>query len=281
MQAEYALQAQAKGLRYRVHVVGSLVAHSDRALLETMLRNLISNALRYTNAGSIDVQFYQQGEDIRAEVFDTGVGIARHQHEDIFREFFQVTNPERDRTKGLGLGLAIIKRLASLLNHRIEMNSQLGEGSCFTVIFPTGDRDAIPPDTLAPFLAKRDIDGMRILVIDDEVAVREGMFAVLTGWGCEVIMAGSEEEALEKTLNGAAPHAIVSDFRLREGKTGAQAVEALRARFGKAIPALIITGDTDPERLHEAQASGNALMHKPVQPMKLRAYLRNVQRRKT
>ena len=121
---------------------------------------------------------------------------------------------------------------------------------------------------------------MRVVVIDDEAAVREGMQAVLQGWGCETILAGSEDEALEKLKGCAPPHAIVADYRLRDGKTGAQAIERLRREFGNAIPALIVTGDTGPERLREAQASGHALMHKPVQPAKLRAYLRRVQRRK-
>jgi len=281
LETEYAPQAQAKGLSFRVEAQGELIVHSDRALLETMLRNLISNALRYTNSGGITVQFAKHGKEVRAEVRDTGIGIAPEQHEDIFREFYQITNPERDRSKGLGLGLAIVKRLAALLGHRMELDSQLGQGACFSILMPEGERAAMArPEALPPYLGQRDIDGMRVLVIDDEVAVREGMQAVLQGWGCETILAASEDEALEKLQNSEPPHAIISDYRLRDGKNGAQAIESLRSQFGYAIPAMIVTGDTDPERLREAQASGNALMHKPTQPAKLRAYLRSVQRRK-
>jgi len=281
LETEYAPQAKAKGLSFNVTAQGEMIVHSDRTLLETMLRNLISNALRYTNSGGIEVLFKQQAAEVWAEVRDTGIGIAHEQHEDIFREFYQVTNPERDRSKGLGLGLAIVRRLASLLNHRIVLESEFGRGSCFTIVIPAGEHASMAsPELLSPYLGQRDIHGLRVLVIDDELAVREGMSAVLEGWGCEVILAASEEEALEKMQNSEPPHAIIADFRLRDGKTGAQAIERLRSQFGMAIPALIVTGDTDPERLREAQASGNVLMHKPTQPGKLRAYLRSVQRRK-
>jgi signal transduction histidine kinase len=281
LNTEYTPQAQAKGLSFRVNADDDLIVCSDRALLETMLRNLISNALRYTNAGGVEVEFKSRGDEVHATVRDTGIGIAPEQQENIFREFYQVSNPERDRSMGLGLGLAIVKRLAILLHHRIDLVSDVGKGSSFKIILPAGERSAMAAlETQQAYLAKRDIDGMRVLVIDDEVAIREGMQAVLAGWGCEVTLAGSENEALEKMQNGEPPHAIIADYRLREGKNGVQAIDSLRAEFGSAIPALIITGDTDPERLREAQASGNALMHKPVQPAKLRAYLRSVQRRK-
>ncbi len=282
LRTEYAPQAEVKGIAFTIKAEGDLVVYSDRTLLETILRNLISNALRYTNQGSIEVQFKQHLGAVWAAVCDTGIGIASDQHENIFREFYQVTNPERDRSKGLGLGLAIVKRLVALLHHRIELESQLGQGSCFTLILAEGDRVAIlHPEMQSPYLGLRDIEGLRVVVIDDEVAVREGMRAVLEGWGCETVLAGSVEEALGKLEHHEAPHAIISDYRLREGKTGAQAIEMLRRKFGITIPAIIVTGDTDPERLREAQASGNALMHKPVRPAKLRAYLRSVQRRKT
>lgn len=278
--SEYTPQAQAKDLTFHMQTGGEYIVCSDQALLETMLRNLISNALRYTKQGGIEVSFEYQGAEVRIAVHDTGIGIADDQRENIFREFYQITNPERDRSKGLGLGLAILKRLAALLNHRLELVSQVGQGSCFTIVLPAGERSAIPKqDELPLYLAKRDIEGMRVLVIDDEVAVREGMHAVLDGWGCETMLAGSEDEAMDQLQDQPAPHAIICDFRLRDHKTGAQAIENIRAKFNSLIPAIIVTGDTDPERLREAQRSGNALIHKPAQPGKLRAFLRNAQRR--
>ena len=280
LHSEYAPQAEAKGLIFQMQVEGEFIVYSDQALLETMLRNLISNAIRYTQRGGVRVVLEQQGIEVRIAVHDTGVGIASDQHENIFREFYQITNPERDRSKGLGLGLAIIKRLAALLNHQLELTSEVGQGSCFAIVLPVGVREAMQkPEELPLYLAKRDIEGMRVLVIDDEVAVREGLHAVLEAWGCETMLAGSEAEAMDHLQDQPAPHAIICDFRLRDHKTGAQAIENIRAKFNSQIPAIIVTGDTDPERLREAQRSGNALIHKPAQPAKLRAFLRNAQRR--
>ena len=280
LHAEYGPQAQAKGLAWSVDA-GNVLVHSDPALLEAMLRNLISNAIRYTQTGSVQVTCSRQVENVRIEVRDTGIGIPREQCQEIFREFYQLANPERDRSQGLGLGLAIVERLALLLQHRIVLDSELGQGSCFAIVLPAGDATALVESAAAPaYLGQRDVNGMRVMVIDDEAAVRAGMLAVLEAWGCETVLAGSEDEALGNLRGHAPPHVIVADYRLRDGKTGAQAIERLRREFGGNIPALIITGDTDPARLREAQASGHALMHKPVQPGKLRAYLRSVQRRK-
>ena len=277
LNTEYAPQAHAKGLDWRVDA-GQLIVHSDPVLLDTLLRNLISNAIRYTHAGGIEISCTALDANIRIDIADTGVGIPSDQHQDIFREFYQLENPERDRSKGLGLGLAIVDRLASLLEHRVTLDSEPGKGSRFAVILPAGDLTAVIRPTVRDF-GQDDVSGLRIVVIDDEAAVREGMQAVLEGWGCETLLAGSEDEALEKIkAHGQAPQVIISDYRLRDGKTGEQAIERLRREFGGDIPALIITGDTAPDRLHEAQESGHTLMHKPVQPGKLRAYLRRVQR---
>ncbi len=280
LHAEYAPQAQTKNLALSVDA-GNVLVHSDPALLEAMLRNLISNAIRYTHSGSVQIVCSRQAENVRIEVRDTGIGIPREQCQEIFREFYQLANPERDRSQGLGLGLAIVERLASLLQHRIELDSELGQGSCFAIVLAAGDSTAVVESAAAPaYFGQRDVDGMRVVVIDDEATVRAGMLAVLEGWGCDTVLASSESEALESLRERAPPHVIVADYRLRDGKTGVQAIERLRSEFGEHIPALIITGDTDPARLREAQASGHALMHKPVQPGKLRAYLRSVQRRK-
>lgn len=280
LHAEYAPQAQAKGLEWSVDT-GNVLVHSDPALLEAMLRNLISNAIRYTHAGSVQMVCVPQADKVRIEVRDTGIGIPHGQCQEIFREFYQLANPERDRSQGLGLGLAIVDRLANLLQHRIELESELGKGSCFAIVLPAGDAAAVVPSAAAPaYLGQRDVNGIRVVVIDDEATVRAGMLAVLEAWGCETVLAGSGDEALENLHGRAPPHVIIADYRLRDDKTGAQAIEQLRREFDMDIPAVIITGDTDPARLREAQASGHALMHKPVQPGKLRAYLRSVQRRK-
>lgn len=277
---EYLPQARAQGLGLQMNAGDSSV-YSDPVLLEAILRNLIGNALRYTQSGNVEVTCGRRGEQAYIEVLDTGIGIPKEQQREIFREFYQLNNPERDRTKGLGLGLAIVDRLVSLLKHRIELQSASGQGSRFTIVLPVGDPAALakPTGETAAF-EHQDVTGMRVLVIDDEVAVRKGMRAVLDDWGCTVLLAGSEDEALASLVGAAAPDAIIVDYRLRDGKTGVQAIEGLRRATGVDIPALIVTGDTDPARLREAQASGHTLMHKPVQPGKLRAYLRRVQRRR-
>ena len=278
---EYALQIQEKGLALHVRIEDDLIAHSDPILFGTMLRNLISNAIRYTDTGSIVINCVRLGSEVRIDVYDSGIGIPPEQHREIFREFYQLTNPERDRSKGLGLGLAIIDRLATLLHHRIELQSEVGKGSRFSIILPAGDPVAVVSlQTQHMRTGYFDTFGMRIVVIDGEQAVRDGMQAVLKNWGCVTILAGSEEEALEKLKDGAPPHIIIADYRLRDGKTGAQAIARLRSEFGKEIPALIITGDTDPNRLRDAEASGHTLMHKPVQIARLHTYLRHIAKRK-
>ena len=246
-------------------------------LLETLLRNLISNALRYTHSGGIQVLCTNHNSDISIAIVDSGVGIPADQQQDIFREFYQLENPERDRSKGLGLGLAIVDRLATLLRHRITLDSAPGQGSRFSVTLPSGDAAAVV--RVATESSQHDVSGLRIMVIDDEADVRIGMQAVLDAWGCHTIVAGSEEEAIEKTKHiKFLPQVIIVDHRLRNDQTGTQAIARLRHEWGADIPALIVTGDTAPDRLLEAQASGHTLMHKPLQPGKLRAYLRRVQR---
>lgn len=280
LQTEFLPQARAQGLDWNMSV-DNLVVHSDPVLLEAILRNLIGNALRYTASGRIDVIAVRQDAAARIEVCDTGVGIPPEQHRQIFREFYQLNNPERDRSKGLGLGLAIVERLASLLKHRIELESAPGRGSRFAVVMPLGDPAAVskPAGDTAVF-EQDDVAGMRILVIDDEVAVRKGMQAVLEDWGCSALLAGSIDEALAQLQDQAPPDLIVADYRLRDGLSGMQAIERLRREAGADVPALVITGDTAPERLREAQASGHTLMHKPIQPAKLRAYMRRLRRRR-
>lgn len=280
LHAEYLPQARAQTLAFAVSGEDRVV-YSDPALLEAILRNLISNAIRYTPVGRVDVACDYRDQAVRIDVRDTGIGIPRDRHRDIFREFYQLNNPERDRSKGLGLGLAIVARLASLLDHRIELRSAPGEGSCFTVVLPQGDAHAVAKtiaanDTFEP----NDLRGMRVLVIDDEVAVRRAVRALLENWGCHASLAASDAEALDAVSGGDVPDAIIADYRLSGGKTGVDVIESVRRAVGTAVPALIVTGDTDPQRIRETQSSGHTLLHKPVQPGKLRTYLRRVRRLK-
>lgn len=283
LQVDYARQAQERNLEWR-YLATQAVVRTDPVLLENLLRNLIGNAIRYTPQGYVALSCREVDDGLRIEVEDSGVGIPADKHTEIFREYLQLGNPEHDGVKGLGLGLAIVERLARLLNHRIDLRSAAGTGSCFSVILPLGSAAELAPaaDTIAgepP--VESDLAGMAVLVIDDQAAVLEGMRVLLGRWGCEVMLAHSEAAAaavIAQTQRR--PELIIADYRLRADRTGSQAIDRVRQELGESIPALIVTGDTDPERLREAQASGHMLMNKPVPPARLRAFLRTVRRDK-
>ena len=261
--------ADSKGIVYRSRDT-SLATYSDPALLELILRNLISNAIRYTEQGGVLVACRKRGNDVIVEVIDTGIGIALEQQAEIFREFHQLGNPERDRQKGLGLGLAIADGLTRSLEHRLTLVSQPGRGSIFRLHAPLAQSgfseevDGLLGGTLPSGL----LDGLRVLVIDDDAAVREGMTHLLEDWNCEYRVVEGIAEALNAVTLWQ-PQLIISDYRLRESQTGAQAIKRIREVTGEVAPALLITGDTAPERLREAHESGIPLLHKPVSPYQL------------
>lgn len=261
---ELAPQADAKNLVYRTRETHAVV-ESDPLLLEMILRNLVTNAIRYTERGGVLVACRQRGKQVVLEVWDTGIGIARAHQQEIFREFHQLGNPERDRNKGLGLGLAIAQGLARTLGHELSLSSTPNHGSVFRVVLPIATTQPIEQPIVIPV---RRLLEASVLVIDDDEIVRTGMCQLLQGWGCECDIAESIEEALTVTQSRT-PDLVISDYRLREQRTGVEAIAALRARLGEDLPALLITGDTAPERLREAQASGMPLLHKPVTPSQL------------
>jgi signal transduction histidine kinase/CheY-like chemotaxis protein len=276
--AEFAPQAKAAGLKLDADCP-DLAVHSDPALVERILRNLISNAIRYTPAGRIDVRVGSEGGAVVVEVIDTGIGIPTHQQEQVFEEFVQIGNPERNRSKGLGLGLAIVRRLARLLNVPITLDSEPGRGSAFKLALPQGDPTRVLERRAVKERTLNSLAGSVVAVIDDEADVREGMRMLLEDWGC-VVFAGEDAKAVIARLDeaGVAPEVVVADYRLRDNTTGVQAIHALRDHFQRDIAAVIVTGDTAPARLVEAQSSGHLLLHKPIRPAKLRALLQNLRR---
>jgi signal transduction histidine kinase len=271
VEADYRPVANGKGLEFHV-IAPDLLVETDPVLLERLVRNLVDNAFKYTAAGSVTLAAHLDGRKARIAVRDTGPGIPPHERERIFEEFYQIGNPERDRVQGLGLGLAIVQRIAQLLGLPVELESEPGRGSAFTVAVPmaaerrAAQRAPAARDEAAP----RVLVGARILVIDDESDVRSGMRALLEQLGCRVsVCSGYADAARLLDQDGLEDvHLIVSDFRLRAHESGIDTVRRLRERLGP-VPALLVSGDTAPERLREAQSSGLPLLHKPVSADKL------------
>lgn len=279
---EYAPVARQKSLALIV-MKTSVYVRSDASLLSRIIRNLLSNAVSYTDHGGVVMGCRRSGDSVRIEVWDSGRGIPADRHDEIFREFSQLENPERDRRKGLGLGLAIVERLAHLLGHSIELRSEVGKGSVFSITVPRGvQEDSVPGDVPLESTTPFDLSHALVLVIDDEAAVQDGMAAVLRKWGCDVLTAGSGEEMLAKLVGvRRLPDLIVSDYRLRGKENGIQVVEMLRNEFNLDVPALLVTGDTAPDRLRDAEASGLPILHKPVNPARLRTLIANLLREHT
>ena len=269
--------ARAKGLRMSIARTRA-IARSDSLLLERIVLNLVSNAVRHTGRGAVLVGCRRAGVALRIEVRDSGPGIPPERHAEIFDEFTQLGNPERDRNKGLGLGLAIVSRLAQLLGHRVALRSAPGKGSTFSVTLPRGA--PLPESAPRPAPDAADVSGMLVAVVDDDPVVLEAMAALLAKWGCATVCAGSGGELL-RGLAGTTrvPDLLVCDYRLRGGESGLDAVEAVREEFNADIAAAIVTGDTGPERLREVESSGLAILHKPVNPARLRALLAEAQAR--
>jgi len=266
LENEFAPQADARGLVYRTRDTTAML-YGDPTLVELVLRNLIANAIRYSRQGGVLVACRMRRLHAVVEVWDTGIGIPAAQHRDIFREFHQLGNPERDQRKGLGLGLAIVDGLARTMRTRVTLGSRPGRGSVFRFNMPlawgTPEEAPRPP-------APHGLDGLRVLVIDDDAAIRTAMSELLAAWQCECRTAESEEEALA-LLSAFTPALILADYRLRGHRTGQEALDAIRQRLGRHVPAIIITGDTAADRLRTAHASGTALLHKPVVPQELQA----------
>ncbi|MBI4207895.1 MAG: GAF domain-containing protein [Betaproteobacteria bacterium] len=274
IETTFAGAAREKGLRLDVVSSGAWV-RSDFILLERILLNLVSNAVRYTARGGVAIGCRRRGERLRLDVWDSGPGIPEDQHRNIFQEFYQLAGPGTARRGGLGLGLAIVDRLGSLLSHPIEISSTLGRGSRFSVSVPVvAQPSGLQGAPVSPAAVTDPVAGKLIVVIDDDALVLDGMGGILRSWGCSVVTAATGTAALARLKEtGQRPDAIVSDYRLAGGKTGIEAIECLRSAMGAAIPAFLISGDTSPERLREAKGSGHHLLHKPVPPMALRAML--------
>lgn len=270
---EFEPQAREKGLRLRVRRCRAWV-RSDRALVERILRNLVSNAVRYTAKGWILIGCRRDANRLSIQVHDTGVGIPLDQQVLVFEEFYQVANPERDRTKGLGLGLSIVQRLANLLDAPLTLRSAPGAGSMFALRLPIADAPSATSDGVHQRPASEALSGKLVVVVDDEVVVLDATRALLERWGCEVVTAESGALAIERLAAvSRAPDVLLCDYRLRAPENGLLVMECLREEFNRQIPAAIVTGDVLPEAGELQAASDVAVLHKPVADALLRETL--------
>jgi signal transduction histidine kinase len=266
--------AAAKSLRLAVVETRTWV-DSDPVLLERIITNLVSNAIHYTARGGVVVGARPRGARVSIEVWDSGVGIAAAERERIFEEFYQIGNVERHSSKGMGLGLAITRRLAALLNHALRVDSRPGVGSRFAIELPRADaasRDLTASVAVAASEHPSVLTSAQVAVLDDEAAVVDGMRALYSAWGAEVVAATSGDALLAALGEaGRYPDLIVADYRLAHGELGSKIVARLRDELGVPIPALLISGDLSVAAKHAMQASGCEVLAKPVLPSELKA----------
>ncbi|HYG87514.1 MAG TPA: response regulator [Azospirillum sp.] len=271
---EFEQEARSRSIDLRVAGAADVV-DSDTTLLSRILRNLLSNALRYTpNGGRVLVACRRRGPALAIEVWDTGIGIPPDMQEAVFEDFVQVGNPERDRRHGLGLGLAIVRRTARLLGCEVHLRSQPGKGSTFTITLPRVAPVSAP--NVVHLATRKEgpkpMDAQHILLIEDDLIQGTALCQLLEVWGYTVTLAGTAEDAFAHMAGAAAmPRLIISDFRLPGEFNGVQAVARICNEARRHIPAIIVTGDTAPERIKEATATGCRLLHKPYDPAVLKA----------
>jgi signal transduction histidine kinase/CheY-like chemotaxis protein len=270
--SEFQSVALAAGLNLRART-GHYAVHTDLRLLTRILRNFLSNACRYTDEGCILLGARRRGDCLRLEVWDTGRGIAADRLEAIFLEFNQLDVGRAADRKGVGLGLAIVERIAEVLGYPIAVRSWPGQGSMFSIEVPLSAEmpPAISQLPVQPTTGNP-LPGRRLLVLDNEVSILESMGALLGQWGCEVLTATDQAGAL-LALQGRAPELILADYHLDHGVVGCEVVKHLREHFGQKIPAVIITADRTDQCRRALRRLDAPLLNKPVKPGKLRAVL--------
>ena len=260
-------RAEEKGLQLRLRA-SPLWVFTDAQLLQRLLANLLENAIKYTAEGGVLVVARARGDAVWIEIQDTGIGISPENMPYIFDEFYQVNNPGRDRTQGLGIGLAIVRRLSALLGHSIQVKSSLGRGTHFRIVI-----NAVPPQELHPLLendARQERRALpkRVLLVDDEADVADAMAALLGSYGVAIQAVRDEDEATavfsQAAAQGTPFDALICDYRLAGGANGLEIGQGLRKRFAPELPMLLITGETAPKRLQWVRDSGVPVLFKPV-----------------
>jgi PAS domain S-box-containing protein len=272
----YGPLSREKGLELRV-VPCSAVVRSDAALVERVVENFVSNAVRYTDEGKVLIGCRRRGDQLCIEIRDSGRGIPSDQRDAIFDEFYQVGNPGRDHSQGLGLGLSISKRVADILGHRIEVQSTPGKGSVFSVDLPLSAAQEQPREALAPVLVGGNgrMIGL-VLLIEDNPSVLNAMVRLLALWGVRVVTAKTRQEALAHLETATvSPDLAIADYRLPDGQ-GAEVLKTAQRVLQRPLPGVIISGDTTPTMIREAEAAGFRVLQKPVDPDELHSIMSEI-----
>lgn len=256
-------QAEEKGLRLECDAIDYTI-YSDPALLQRIIENFVTNALRYTEQGKVSIECALLGEKLRIAVKDTGAGIPQDECDKIFDEFYQLDNAVRDRRKGLGLGLSIVKHIARILEHEINVVSEIGQGSIFSVDVPLG-KAASRAKEVDPIvgLSIDDAQEPTVLIIDDDLTIVDSMVELISVFDCQVMTAENGPEAIKHIENGLKPDLIITDYRM-PGMTGVETVINIRAMLSEDLPVVIMTGDTSAQKIKDANLQHCTVMHKPV-----------------
>ena len=282
LQAHFVPGFAEKGLELRFADTG-LWVRSDPALLRRILQNFLSNARRYTNSGRVLVGCRRRGEQVAIQVHDTGIGIAEDDRQIVFEEFQRLSGSDKSASRGLGLGLAIVDRIARLLDHRVDMRSTLGHGSCFEVLVPLGQRGdtrtAVRSEKRRPILSP--LAGQVVLCIDNDPDVLEAMDRLLANWGATPVTADGIDAACEIVTSlqrerGQAPAILLVDYHLDDGAIGTDAIEAVRDAAKQEIPAIVVTADHSDEVVSAVRDAGVRLLYKPLKPAALRALMTSI-----
>ena len=267
IESEHKLHATEKNILLELDINPDHIVYIDPVLFERVIRNLVDNAIKYTHKGKVTIKSLEKETAIQIIVQDTGIGIPSDKTEVIFIEFSQLNNPERDRQKGLGLGLSIVDRLCKLMKVEYTLQTEENKGTLFQINAPKGNLSKV----ISTASSKETLmQGLKIIVIDDEQDILMAMKAILSNWGCDVILAMTGDEAFQLLHESdLVPDIIIADFRLRDNENGIELIEKIREEYNDNINAILITGDTAPDRLQMAQVADVMLLHKPVDAKEL------------
>ncbi|NME01001.1 PAS domain-containing hybrid sensor histidine kinase/response regulator [Aeromonas sp. DNRA1] len=277
LKAEFGVLAQAGGIQFSV-VESGVAVYSDVRLLRRVLQNFLTNAFRYNPGGRVLLGCRRLGDKVRIEVWDNGPGIPADKQEAIFDEFSRLDHSRTAREQGLGLGLAIARGIALVLGHNLTLRSWPGAGSVFAITLNLATRPVATTQVAAPAQRDSQLEGIRVLCIDNESDILIAMHSLLGRWGCEVVCAQSLAQAEDLIAGGFLPQLVLSDYHLDDGKTGLQALHMLRLAHGNHIGGIIISADRKSELQAQIREHGYGYISKPVKPLKLRALMNSILR---